>query len=312
VFILAEYACEEKDMPEIAIVTDTGCDLPDETLQQYGIDAVPMVVRFGQEEYFENQLSGDEFWSKATQVPPYPQTSQVPVGLFEEAFSKHVEQGQHVLCLAITSKHSGTYNSACSAAKAFPGQVTVVDTLQFSLVQGYMAIRAAQAAAEGWSLERIIALVDSIRARTQFVFAMDTVEYLRRGGRADQVMPLLDRLVRMLNIKPLLNVVEGQITPIGAARSRERAMERITRELAKYAPGEMLFVLHTRLHDQVHDFAEAVAQRLDFPLERAMVAELGLVLSCHAGPRVIGAAMVQQEAQPRSVPLADPADISAC
>ncbi len=282
-------------MPEIAIVTDTGCDLPEETLQQYGIDTVPMVVRFGQEEYFENQLTCDEFWSKATQVPPYPQTSQVPVGLFEEAFAKHVERGQHVLCLAITSKHSGTYNSACTAAQTFPEQVTVVDTLQFSLVQGYIAIRAAQAAADGWSLERTVALVNNMRARTQFVFAMDTVEYLRRGGRADQVMPLLDRLVRMLNIKPLLNVVDGQITPIGAARSRERALQRITRELAEHAPAEMLFVLHTRLHDQAHDFAEALSRRLDFPLEQAMVAELGLVLSCHAGPRVIGAAIVQQE-----------------
>lgn len=283
-------------MPEIAIVTDTGCDLPDETLQQYGIDTVPMVVRFGQEEYFENELTCDEFWSKATQVPPYPQTSQVPVGLFEEAFSKHVEQGQHVLCLAITSKHSGTYNSACIAAQAFPGQVTVVDTLQFSLAQGYMATRAAQAAMDGWDLERIVALVDSIRARTQFVFAMDTIEYLRRGGRADQVMPLLDRLVRLLNIKPLLNVVDGQITPTGAARSRERALKRITQELAQHAPAEMLFVLHTRLHNKVHDFAKTLSERLDFPLEQAVVAELGLVLSCHAGPRVIGAAMVQREA----------------
>ncbi len=282
-------------MPDIAIVTDTGCELPTETLQAHGIQAVPMVVRFGQEECFENQLSRDEFWSKAAHVPPYPQTSQVPVGLFEEAFAQRVNQGKHVLCLAITSKHSGTYNSACVAAQTFPGRVTVVDTLQFSLAQGYMVTQAAQAAAEGQSLEDIIALVDSIRERTQFFFAMDTIEYLRRGGRADQVMPLLDRVVRVLNIKPLLNVVDGQITPIGAARSRDRALRRIEQELAKFAPAEQLFVLHSRLPDDAARFAQALAEGLGFPFEQVVTRELGLVLSCHAGPRVMGAVLIQQQ-----------------
>jgi DegV family protein with EDD domain len=282
-------------MPDIAIVTDTGCELPTETLRAHGIQAVPMVVRFGQEECFENQLSRDEFWSKAAQVPPYPQTSQVPVGLVEEAFAQQVNQGKHVLCLAITSKHSGTYNSACVAAQTFPGQVTVIDTLQFSLAQGYMVTQAAQAAAQGQSLEDIIALVDSIRERTQFFFAMDTIEYLRRGGRADQVMPLLDRVVRVLNIKPLLNVVDGQITPIGAARSRERALRRIEQELAKYTPAEQLFVLHSRLPEDAKRFARALAERLDFPFDQTVTSELGLVLSCHAGPRVMGAVVIQQQ-----------------
>jgi DegV family protein with EDD domain len=283
-------------MPDIAIITDTGCDLPSETLQEFGIQTVPMVVRFGQEECFENQLTLDEFWSKATQVPPYPQTSQVPIGLFEEAFAQHINQGQHVLCLAITSKHSGTYNSACVAAQRFPGQVMVVDTLQFSLAQGYMVTQAAQAAAEGQSLEDIIALVDSIRERTQFLFAMDTIEYLRRGGRADQVMLLLDRVVRVLNIKPLLNVVEGTITPIGAARSRARALRRIEEELAKYAPAEQVYVLHSRLPEDADRFARTLAERLNFPFEQVVTGELGLVLSCHAGPRVMGAVLVQQGA----------------
>jgi len=82
-------------MTEIAIVTDTGCDLPAELAAQYGIDVVPMIVRFGQEEYFENEPTRDEFWSRAMQVPPYPQTSQVPVGQFEKVFAQHVEQGEH-------------------------------------------------------------------------------------------------------------------------------------------------------------------------------------------------------------------------
>jgi DegV family protein with EDD domain len=284
-------------MAGIAVITDTGCDLPQDVRARYGVETVPMVVRFGQDECYENAMSLDEFWARAQRVPPYPQTSQVPVGLLEETFERHLAAGEHVLCLCITSKHSGTYNSACTAASRFPGGVTVVDTRQFSLLQGYQVIRAAEAVAEGLSLEEILSLLDGINARTQLFFAMDTVEYLRRGGRADQVMPLLDRVVRVLNIKPLLNVVDGQIAPMGAARSRDGAIRRIRQQIEKYLPAEMLFVLHSRLAEQADVFAASLAERTGFPLESMMIGEIGPVLSCHAGPRVIGAGIVQRQAQ---------------
>jgi DegV family protein with EDD domain len=284
-------------MTRIAVVTDTGCDLPEDVRARFNIDAIPMVVRFGHDECYENTMSLDEFWARAQRVPPYPQTSQVPVGLFEEAFERHVAAGQHVLCLCITSKHSGTYSSACTAASRFADKVTVVDTQQFSLMQGYQVMRAAQAAAEGLDLQGILSLLQSINSHSQFFFAMDTVEYLRRGGRADQIMPLLDRVVRVLNIKPLLNVVDGQITPVGAARSREGAMRRIEQQIVRAAPAEMLFVLHSRLSDQADNFATTLAERTGSAVERMMVGEIGPVLSCHAGPRVIGAGIVQSQAQ---------------
>jgi len=284
-------------MPGIAVVTDTGCDLPQDLRARFGIEEVPMVVRFGQDECYENEMTLDQFWAKAQDVPPYPQTSQVPVGLFEETFERHVAAGQHVLCLCITSKHSGTYDSACTAATQFPGKVTVLDTQHFSLLQGYQVLRAAQAAADGLGLEETLSLLKSINSRSHFFFAMDTVEYLRRGGRADQVMPLLDRVVRVLNIKPLLNVVDGQIAPMGAARSREAAMRRIEQQIMKYAPAEMLFVLHSRLADQADSFSARLAEGTGFPADRMMAGEIGPVLSCHAGPRVIGAGIVQSQAQ---------------
>ena len=282
-------------MPGVAIVTDTACDLPTELKQKHCIHAVPLIVRFGTDEYLECDLPLDEFWSRAESAPPYPGTSQPSVGMFQQAFAQYVDQGKDVICIAVTSKHSGTYNSASAAAQQFPGQVTVFDSLSLTLVQGYYAIRAAEAAAEGNNVERIVALLESLRDRTHFFFALDTIEYLRRGGRADQVMPLLDRVVRVLNIKPLLNVIEGQITPVGACRSRDGAMRRMQDEVARYGPAEMLFALHSRLPGEVDGLTQALAERLDFPVERMMVGEIGPVLSCHAGPRVIGAAIVRRE-----------------
>jgi DegV family protein with EDD domain len=281
-------------MPEIAVVTDTACDLPKPTRDKYGIQTVPLVVRFGTDECLDTELTVDEFWRRAHQAPPYPGTSQPSAGMFEEAFAPLVEQGAHVLCLTITSRHSGTFNSAYVASQRFPGQVTVFDTLSLSLGQGYQAIAAAQAAADGHSLEEIVAQLESIRARTRFLIALDTIEYLRRGGRADQVMPILERVVRFLNIKPVLDVVDGHLSLLGASRSRAKAMQRMQEELAKHAPAEMVVVIYTQPSSEAPEFAQTLAEHLDFPLDQIMIAETGPVLSCQGGPGIIAAAVVQR------------------
>lgn len=281
-------------MSEIAIITDSACDLPKSIRDRYGIQTVPLVVRFGTEQYLDTELTLEEFWDKAHQAPPYPGTSQPSVGMFEQAFAPLVEQGKHILCLTITSKHSGTFNSASVASQRFPGQVTVFDTLSLSLAQGYQAIAAAQAAAEGRSVEEIVALLENIRARTYLYIGLDTIEYLRRGGRADAVMPVLERVVRVLSIKPILQVVDGQLTLLAATRSRAKSMQRMQQEIAKHAPAEMLIVIYTRPSTEASDFAQSLAEHLDFPLDQIMVAETGPVLSCQGGPGIIAAAIVQQ------------------
>nr|MBC7245847.1 DegV family protein [Chloroflexota bacterium] len=284
-------------MPKIAIVTDSGADLPQELCARYGITVVPLVVRFGEEVYLDGQLSVDEFWKKAEKGPPYPQTSQPATGMFEQVFAELIGQGNHVLCLTITSKHSGTLNSAYAAAQNFPGQVTVFDTLSLSLAQAYQAITAAKAAAEGKSLEEILTQLENIRARTHLFIVLDTIEYLRRGGRADQIIPVLERVVRMLNIKPILEVIDGQLKLLGAARSREKGLERIQQEIASRAPAEMLIVVYTRQTNAAAapSFARTLAECIHFPLEQVMMTETGAVLSSHAGPGVIAAAIVQHK-----------------
>jgi DegV family protein with EDD domain len=281
-------------MPKIAIVTDTGADLTSAQQAQYGITVIPLIVRFGTQTCLDNQLPLDEFWAKVRQGPPFPGTSQPPTGLYQEAFRSLIAQGNHVLCLCITSKHSGTLNSAYAAAQSFPGQVTVFDTLSFSLAQAYQAITASQMAAQGQSLEDILARMEGIRARTHFCIALDTIEYLRRGGRADQIMPILERVCRVLNIKPLLGVVDGQLKPLGAARSREKSWQHIIQELSKHVPVEAAIVAHTRLATEAPGFARALAEQIHFPVEQIPIAETGAILSSHAGPGVMAAAVVER------------------
>jgi DegV family protein with EDD domain len=280
-------------MSKTVIVSDTACDLPRVLRDQHGIQIVPLVLRFGEEQYLETDVTLDEFWDRARQAPPYPQTSQPSIGMFEEAFAPLVDQGNHVLCLTVTSKHSGTFNSACAASQRFPGRVTVFDTLSLSLGQGYQAIRAGQASTRGQSVQEIVALLEDIRARTHLFIGLDSIEYLRRGGRADSVMPVLERVVRVLSIKPILQVVEGELTLLGAARSPQRARRRIEEEIVMRGPAEMLVVLHVRLPEEASDFAQVLGDRLDFSLDQVLIGEAGPALSCHGRPCVIAAAIVE-------------------
>lgn len=280
-------------MPKIAIVTDTGCDMPETLRQQYGFQTIPLEVRFGNEAYLEGELSLEAFWAKI-HSGGRPGTSQPATGRFEEAFASWIKQGYDVLCMTITGKHSGTFNSAYAASRSFPGHVTIYDTQSLSLAQSYQVIAASKAAAEGLELPQIMARVESIRDRTHMFIGLDTIEFLKAGGRADSVMPVLERAVRVLHIKPTLSVIEGQLKFQGVDRSHDRSVRRIRDEVLKHAPAEALIVLHTRVPDEALKLARELSTALNFPFEQTLIGEAGPVLSCHAGPGVVAAAIVTQ------------------
>jgi DegV family protein with EDD domain len=281
-------------MSKIAIVTDTGADLTPAQQAEHGIQVVPLTVTFGTETFQDNQLTLDQFWARV-KAGGHPATSQPPSGLYEQVFRPLVEAGNQVLCVCITSKHSGTFNSAWAAAQAFPGQVTVFDTLSLSLAQAYQAITAARMAREGADLADILRRLESVRARTHFALALDTIESLRRGGRASQIIPVLERVVKVLSIKPLLEIRDGQLKLLGAARSRDKSHKQIIDELAKHTPVEAAVVCHTRSGDIAPGFAAALAGRLGVPVESILIAETGAILASHAGPGVMAAGVVQAE-----------------
>lgn len=144
-------------------------------------------------------------------------------------------------------------------------------------------------------MEAILQRLESIRARTHFVIALDTIESLRRGGRADQIIPVLERVVKVLSIKPLLEVRDGQLKLLGAARSREKSHRLIIDELAKHTPVEAAVVCHTRSADIAPAFAATLAARIGVPVESIPIAETGAILASHAGPGVMAAGVIQAE-----------------
>jgi DegV family protein with EDD domain len=252
-----------------------------------------MTVLFGREAYPQSEISSDEFWGKVASGM-HPGTSQPSVGLFEETFSQLVETGYHVVCLTVTSKHSGTFGNAWSAARRFGDRVKVMDSLSLSLGEGFQALAAARAALEGLDLLQVVQVVDRVRERTRVLILLDTIEHLRRGGRADAFIPFLSRVTKVLRIRPLLNISDGSLGLHGLARSYDHGVQQIEQEVVKLSPLEQLAVVHTRCAEVAKSLAHSLAEQLGLHDRQILIAEAGPVLSVHAGPGVVGVAAVQQ------------------
>jgi DegV family protein with EDD domain len=281
-------------MSQVCVVTDSGADLRADDVAQLGITVVPLVVRFGQEDYLDGQLTIEEFWQKVAEGPHHPGTSQPSVGVFEETFAGLVSKGHSVLCLTITSKHSGTFSTACTAAQHFGDKVRVVDSLSLSLGQGFQVLAAAQAAAQGLDIEAVTRVAEQAREHSHLYLVLDTIEYIRRGGRADALMPVLSRVTHMLKIKPVLALVEGRLSLHSLSRSYERALGHIQQQMEQLAPVQALAVVHVRCLELAQRLACVLAEKLNLPLENVLLTETGPLLSTHGGPKVVGAVAVSQ------------------
>lgn len=278
----------------IQVVTDSSCDLPRRLAERFKVAVVPLIVHFGMEVHLDGELSADEFWEKASGPHP-PQTSQPSVGTFEELFERLVAQGKQVLCLPITSKHSGTFNAARLAAQRFGQAVKVLDSRSLSLGLGIQAIAAAQAAQAGRSMQDILALVEDMRERMRVTILLDTLESLRRGGRADGFIAAADRMAQVLNIKPIINVVDGQLRLMGAARSFQGGLRRVLTLVERLGPLEHLAVVHARRQEMAEKMADRLAERTGFLRDHIWIEETGAVLASHAGAGVIGVLAVPIE-----------------
>ena len=272
-------------MSSIRIVADSTCDIPLPMAEELDITIVPVVVNFGVETYTDFDLTRDEFWKKAKEVC-HPQSSQPPVGAFVEAFEPLVEAGHEVVCMTVTGKMSGSYNSAWTAAQQFDGRVTVVDSLAISWGTARQVLAAREAAESGRSVPEIIEILADLRERSRMFLLFDTIEYLEKGGRASRVMPAIKRVVGLLKIKPLLTLVDGEFKLLGAVRSYQRGLDRLREEVVALGPLETLAVVHIRRGQLAQQFADQLSQQVGYPRKEIVVVETGPGLSCHGGPGV--------------------------
>ena len=276
----------------IAIVADTGCDLPPAVLARYHIDQVSLTARFGEYELLDTPETRSEFWDLYDISQP-PQSAGPSIGAWTDAYENALQRADEVIAITITSKHSSTFNGASVAAAPFAGRVHVFDSWSLSLGEGLLALHAAQLAETGHRAEEILAALASWRERMRVFILLDTVEAIQRGGRVAPIMSAIKRVSTMFSIKALLTIKEGTLSLEGVVRSRKKGFKRMVSSL-EGRQVEALAVAHTRNPEQAQKLAAVIASLADYPRADLMAVEAGPALAVHAGPGMLGMGFVER------------------
>jgi DegV family protein with EDD domain len=270
----------------VRIVTDSAADIPAALAQEKAITVVPLTVRFGDESFISGvELSPEAFWEKLKTSSEAPATAAPSAGDFQQAFEKLLADGaDSVVSIHLSSKLSATYQSAVVAAQEIgDGKVDVVDTLAVSAGTGLLALHAVERANAGASGAEIAAEVTEMSSRVRLYGAIDTLEYLRRGGRIGGAQALLGT---MLKFKPVISLQDGVVEPVTRVRTRPKALEYIADVVAKDADRiEQLVVITGDAPD-----TDRFVSMLESSVKAPDVWSFGPIVGAHAGPGIMGVA----------------------
>ncbi len=282
-------------MPRYAIVTDTDASLPAEIADKHGIHLVPIGIQFGQESLRADlDIADAALFDRIRLENRLPTTAAPSPGAFCQAYEQALSGGaDHVICFCVSSAISATYAAAQDACTLIdPERVTAVDTLAVSMVQGYMALAAAEAAAEGAPLDAIIETAVATRERAVLYGALSTLKYLAMGGRVPQFTA---SMAALLNIRPILTMRDGKLDLLERVRTRKHAWGRMV-ELCVQDAGDRgvdrWALVHVNARDEALAFGAQLQERLALPAE-PLVVPLGPGLSVHTGDGTIVAVLLR-------------------
>ena len=270
----------------IRIVTDSTSDLPQTVADQHDITTIPLYINFGDQSYLDGvDLTREEFYKMLPDHPTPPTTSVPGVELFQSAYRKLSAEGaDQILSIHIASSLSATADVARSALETLTDvPVTVFDAGQITLGTGLLSIVAAQAAASGKTMEEIVSMLKEKAIRTYSFAALDTLEYLRRSGRASRFQSTVGSL---LSIKPLLSMHDGKMD-VDRVRTEKGAIEWLMDNLTNLHPFEELALVHTNAPDKVEAFRQRAYPFLPSGKE-PIIAEVTPIIGTHVGPGAVG------------------------
>ncbi len=270
----------------IAVVTDSTSDLSATEATKYGISVVPLNVLFGGTQFRDGiDLTPAQFMEKMATGTTLPTTSQPSVGTFEDAFRALIPTHDEIVCITISSRLSGTWQSATLAAEAVRADipVTVIDSQTVSVALGTQAIRLADMATADDSVDDMTATIAAEIDRYHTVFFVDGLEHLRRGGRIGKAAQLLGT---MLQLRPLLRVEEGQIVPFERTRTRSRAIAALEQFVSDAGSIDRAAVIYTSEPQDADNLAATIASTTG--LAHVPTVQVGPVISAHVGPGMLG------------------------
>ncbi len=269
----------------VKVVTDSTADIPQELARKLGITLVPLSVLVGDESFRDGiDITPNEFYKRLPNMEKIPTTSQPSPGFFLKAYEELTADGSFVISMHISSKLSGTYENAAIAARNFPaGRVRVVDSQTVSGCIAFGAFTAIEMAQAGYDIDRIESEVREGYKRTQLYAMINTMEYLKRGGRIGGMRAFVGS---MLNIKPIIQVKEGVVQPFEQIRTRGKALQRLAELVKKEVKVERLAIMHAADQDAATELAQILAPV--FPLKDMYISDIGPVVGTHTGPGTVG------------------------
>ncbi|KAA0231515.1 MAG: DegV family protein [Dehalococcoidia bacterium] len=275
----------------VQIVTDSTCDLPREIVEEYGITVVPLTVFFGEEALLDGvEIGADAFYERLGTSHDLPRTSQPSAERFRQVYEGLAGETSEIVSIHLSSKLSGTLNSASVARDqvAHGGlHIELIDSYTVSLGLGLVVLEAAAAARTGASLENVVAAARRAMDRVMVYVAVDTLDYLRRGGRIGRASSFLGSV---LSIKPIVGIEDGEVVPIERVRTRRRAEERIFELATADGRAKALFATCTGDRDATQELAARL--RAVLPHTDVRPAMLGPTVGVYLGANALGVAIL--------------------
>jgi DegV family protein with EDD domain len=275
------------------IITDSTADLTKEFILKHNIEIVPLTIHLGDKswkDYYD--VEPDEYYELLRKSSAFPTTSQPTPQDFVNAYSPFVEKGEPILSVHLSSKLSGTFQSALLARSQFAGaRIEVVDSLQASFALSMIVIICAEKANQGASLEEVADMARKIGPQIETYFSVDSLEYLHRGGRIGKAQAFLGTLMK---IKPLLKVVNGEVQPIEKIRTRDRLLNRFVGLVEQAAREHSRLILTVAESDNSEVMTELLGRLERIPgVSLVFRGKIGGVITSHAGPGALGIAFVK-------------------
>lgn len=286
------------------IFSDSSCDLPDALLQEHQIKQIPFYVSFDQENYYKENIdiTIEDFYRALSSKKIYSMTSLPSVQDYMAMFRPALKEDNDILCLCLTQKFSGSYQSAINAKhileKQYPNSnITIIDSIQATGGQGILLMQMAAMKQSGMSIEEVTHKANILKATARIMFTVNTLEYLTRGRRIGKVISLARD---MLHLKPLIQLKEAELIPYSNIRGRKNSLDKVFEMITEYFrdtgenPEEYEFCIAnaTTLED-----AHYLEKKLETYLNRRLtypILQIGVTIGTYTGPGAIGICFIKR------------------
>lgn len=291
-------------MRDYQIFADSSCDLPQSLLSKYNIKLIPFYVSFDHENYYKENvdISNEEFYKRLSEKGVFPSTSLPSVQDYLSQFRQTLKDGKDLICLCLTQKFSGSYQSAFNAGQILEEQfpdadIRIVDSIQATAGEGLLVLQAAYMKEAGYSLEELHERLLQLRSTARIMFTLDTLEYLKKGRRIGKVAALAGA---MLDLKPLIQLKDTELIPYSNVRGRKKALDKILDMVREYFeeahedPSGYDFCIAnaTAMDDALYlqaKLEDYLGRKLSYP-----VFQIGVTIGSYIGPGGIGICFVKR------------------